>query len=121
MPIKIFITGGAGYIGSHVVKLLGEKGYQIEVIDNLSTGHKEAILYGKLHQVDLSNYNTLKGILKTFKPGFVMHFATSIEVAESVENPLKYYQNNTVNTLNLLKAMLETDVRNFIFSFTAAV
>ena len=71
--------------------------------------------------MDLSNYNTLKGILKTFKPDVVMHFAASIEVAESVENPLKYYQNNTVNTLNLLRAMLETDIRNFIFSSTAAV
>ena len=89
MSLKIVVIGEAGYIGSHVVKLLGEKGYQIEIIDNLSTGHKEAILYGKLHQLDLSNYNTLKGILKTFKPDVVMHFAASIEVAESVENPLK--------------------------------
>jgi len=121
MSLKILITGGAGYIGSHVVKLLGEKGYQIEVIDNLSTGHREAILYGKLHQVDLSNYSTLKGILKASRPDVVMHFAASIEVAESVENPLKYYTNNTLNTLNLLKAMLETNVRNFIFSSTAAV
>ncbi|NPA53901.1 MAG: UDP-glucose 4-epimerase GalE [Aquificae bacterium] len=119
--MKIFVTGGAGYIGSHVVKALGEKGYNILVYDNLSTGHKEAVLYGNLVEGDLADKDFLKKTLQDFKPDAVMHFAASIEVAESVRNPLKYYKNNTANTLNLLEAMQETGVKNFIFSSTAAV
>ncbi len=118
---KIFVTGGAGYIGSHVVKILGEKGFDILVYDNLSTGHKEAVLYGKLIEGDLSDNEKLKKILKEFQPDAVMHFAAFIEVAESVENPLKYYKNNTCNTINLLEAILECKIENFIFSSTAAV
>ncbi len=119
--MKILVTGGAGYIGSHVVKLLGKKGYEILVLDNLSTGHKEAVLYEDLKVTDLSNKDELKQILQEFKPDAVMHFAAAIEVAESIENPAKYYRNNTVNTLNLLEAMIENGIKNFIFSSTAAV
>ena len=119
--MKVFITGGAGYIGSHVVKALGEKGYEILVYDNLSTGHKEAVLYGKLVKGDLADKEFLKRTLQEFKPDAVMHFAASIEVAESVKNPLKYYRNNTANTLNLLEAMQELGINKFIFSSTAAV
>ncbi len=90
MTLKILMTGGAGYIGSHVVKLLGKRKYCIKVIDNLSTEHKEAVLYGELHKVDLKDYKTIKGILETFQPDVVMHFAASIEVEESVKNLLKY-------------------------------
>lgn len=119
--MKVFITGGAGYIGSHVVKALGEKGYEILVYDNLSTGHEEAVLYGKLVKGDLANKEFLKKTLQEFKPDAVMHFAAFIEVAESVRNPLKYYRNNTANTLNLLEAMQELGINKFIFSSTAAV
>ncbi len=119
--MKVFITGGAGYIGSHVVKALGEKGYEILVYDNLSTGHKEAVLYGKLVKGDLADKEFLKKTLQEFKPDAVMHFAASIEVAESVKNPLKYYRNNTANTFNLLEAMQELGINKFIFSSTAAV
>jgi len=119
--VKILVTGGAGYIGSHIVKLLGEKGFEILVIDNLSKGHKEAVLYGTLRKVDLSNETALKQILENFKPDAVMHFAAFIEVGESVVNPIKYYENNTCNTLNLLKIMVETGIKRFIFSSTAAV
>ncbi len=119
--MKILVTGGAGYIGSHVVKQLGEKGYDILVVDNLSTGHKEAVLYGKLHVLDLSDKQSLRNVVKDFKPDAVMHFAASIEVAESVKKPLKYYRNNTVNTLNLLEAVYEEGINRFIFSSTAAV
>ncbi len=119
--MKILITGGAGYIESHVVKLLGEKGFEILVIDNLSKGHKEAVLYRTLEKVDLSDKITLKRILEEFKPDAVMHFAAFIEVGESVVNPIKYYENNTCNTLNLLKTMMETGIKRFIFSSTAAV
>lgn len=119
--MKILVTGGAGYIGSHVVKQLGERGYDVLTIDNLSTGHKEAVLYGKLEVIDLADKKRLKEVIKDFKPDAVMHFAASIEVAESVKKPLKYYRNNTANTLNLLEVLNEEGINNFIFSSTAAV
>ena len=119
--MKILITGGAGYIGSHVVKLLGEKGFEVLVVDNLSRGHEEAVLYGKLIVADLKDKRGLTDIFKEFKPDAVMHFAAFIEVAESVKEPLKYYRNNTLNTINLLETMVENGVKNFIFSSTAAV
>ena len=119
--MRILVTGGAGYIGSHVVKALGEKGFEVLVVDNLSKGHKEAVLYGKLVVADLQDKETLDAIFREFKPDAVMHFAAFIEVAESVKEPLKYYRNNTVNTMNLLEVMLRNDVNRFIFSSTAAV
>ena len=120
MP-KVLVTGGAGYIGSHVVKLLGEKGYDILTYDNLSTGHKWAVLYGNLIKADLADRQTLRQVFAGFKPDAVMHFAASIVVPESVKNPLKYYRNNVINTINLLEVMEEFGVKNFIFSSSAAV
>lgn len=119
--MRILITGGAGYIGSHVVAALGEQDHKILVYDNLSTGYRDALLYGKLVVGDLSNKELLEATLRDFKPDAVMHFAASIQVGESIQEPLQYYQNNTGNTLNLLEAMSRTAVRNFIFSSTAAV
>ena len=119
--MKILVTGGAGYIGSHVVKALGEAGYEVLTYDNLSTGNKWSVLYGELIAADLSDKETLKKTIVKFKPDAIMHFAASIVVPESVRLPLKYYQNNTVNTLNLLKAAQEGGVKEFIFSSTAAV
>ena len=119
--VKILVTGGAGYIGSHVVKLLGKNGYEILTYDNLSTGHRWAVLYGDLIKADLANKETLRKVFKEFKPDAVMHFAASIVVPESVKNPLKYYKNNVVNTINLLEVMEEFGVKNFIFSSSAAV
>ncbi|MDP1759043.1 MAG: NAD-dependent epimerase/dehydratase family protein, partial [Thermodesulfovibrionales bacterium] len=119
--MKILVTGGAGYIGSHVVKALGEAGYEVLTYDNLSTGNKWSVLYGELIAADLSDKETLKKTIVKFKPDAIMHFAASIVVSESVRTPLKYYQNNSVNTLNLLDVMLECGVKKFIFSSTAAV
>jgi len=119
--MKIFVTGGAGYIGSHVVKALGEKGHAILVYDNLSTGHEWAVLYGDLVKGDLSDKGLLFKTLEEFKPDAVMHFAAFIQVEESVREPLKYYRNNTANALNLLEAMIASGIRNFVFSSTAAV
>ncbi|QER41304.1 UDP-glucose 4-epimerase GalE [Thermodesulfobacterium sp. TA1] len=118
---KIIVTGGAGYIGSHVVKMLGKMGYDVLTIDNLSKGHKEAVLYGKLAVVDLSNKMEVEKIIKFFKPDIVMHFAGFIEVAESVLNPAKYYENNVLNTFNLLDILVKNNVNKFIFSSSAAV
>lgn len=121
MSIKIAVTGGAGYIGSHCVKRLGELGYEVLTIDNLSNGNRWAVLYGSLEVVDLAEKETVKTILQQFKPHAVMHFAASIIVPESVQNPIKYYKNNTENSLNLLKILTELNINNFIFSSTAAV
>ena len=119
--MKILVTGGAGYIGSHVVKVLGQRGYEILVYDNLSTGHEWAVLYGRLVRGDLSDKVFLDKIIKEFNPDAIMHFAAFIQVEESVRDPLKYYRNNTVNTLNLLEIMQKNGIKNFIFSSTASV
>jgi UDP-glucose 4-epimerase len=119
--MRVLVTGGAGYIGSHVVKALGERGYDTLVYDNLSTGNRWAVLYGDLVVADLADGETLGRALEDFRPDAVMHFAASIVVPESVRDPLKYYSNNTMNTVNLLKAVQEHQVRTFIFSSTAAV
>lgn len=119
--MKVMITGGAGYIGSHVVKLLGEKGHKILVYDNLSTGHEWAVLYGDLVVGDLADKAKLADTITGFLPDAVMHFAAHIQVEESVKKPLKYYRNNTVNALNLIEAMMTAGIQKLIFSSTAAV
>jgi len=118
---KIFVTGGAGYIGSHVVKTLGELGYQTLTYDNLSTGHRHAVVHGELVVGDLADTALLDKTLGEFRPDAIIHFAASIQPAESMRDPFKYYQNNTVNALNLLHAAVANRVTRFIFSSTAAV
>jgi len=119
--MRILVTGGAGYIGSHAVKALGNAGHEICVFDNLSTGHEWAVLSGKLVKGDLEDRAAIDRVLKEFNPEAVMHFAAYIQVEESVREPLKYYRNNVANTLNLLEAMRANGVQNFIYSSTAAV
>jgi UDP-glucose 4-epimerase len=119
--MKIIVTGGAGYIGSHVVKALGERGYDVLTYDNLSFGHAEAVLYGSLVVGDLSDHDTLRKTFEAFKPDAVMHFAAYIVVPESVREPILYYRNNFCNALNLIEACREHGTKNFIFSSTAAV
>jgi len=119
--MRIFVTGGAGYIGSHVVKALGEEGHELLIYDNLSTGHEWAVLSGRLLRGDLADRPAIREALRDFRPEAVMHFAASIQVEESVREPLAYYRNNVVNTLNLLEAMRETGTARFLYSSTAAV
>ena len=120
--MNILVTGGAGYIGSHVVKQLGEQtDHKITVLDNLVTGFRESVLYGDFIQADLSNFDIIENIIKNGDYDAVIHFAASLVVPESVENPLKYYLNNTANTANLIKQCVNYGVNNFIFSSTAAV
>ena len=119
--MKIFITGGAGYIGSHVVKALGGAGHELLIYDNLSTGHEWAVLCGRLVKGDLADATLLSDVLTAFRPEAVMHFAASIQVEESVREPLKYYRNNVVNTVNLLEVTVRHGIRSFIYSSTAAV
>lgn len=119
--LRIFVTGGAGYIGSHVVKALGEKGYEVLTYDNLSYGRADAVLYGSLFIGDLSDRERLREAFEAFKPDVVMHFAAYVVVPESVREPSMYYRNNFCNTLNLIDTCLEFKVNKFIFSSTAAV
>jgi UDP-glucose 4-epimerase len=118
--MNIFVTGGAGYIGSHIVKLLGENGHNILVYDNLSTGHEWAVLSGNLVKGDLADKDLIDKTLKSFKADAVIHFAASIQVEESMREPLMYYRNNVLNTINLLDAMTQNNVGYLIYSSTAA-
>ncbi len=120
-PTRVLVTGGAGYIGSHVVLALGEAGYEVLTYDNLSTGNREAVLHGGLVVGDLADRELLARTLAEFRPDAVMHFAASIEVGESVTRPLKYYRNNSVNALGLLEELRAAEIDRFIFSSTAAV
>jgi UDP-glucose 4-epimerase len=120
--MKILITGGAGYIGSHMVRTLGEMGgHDIIVYDNLSTGHRESVLYGSLVEGDLADSNTLNTLFKKEQFDAVLHFAAHIVVPESLIDPIKYYRNNFSNALNLIDACVTHNVNKFIFSSTAAV
>lgn len=122
----ILVTGGAGYIGSHCVMALLEKGYEVVVVDNLSTGHIETIdtlkKFGKVifRQGDLLKETYLDSIFKQYNIDAVIHFAAFSQVGESVKNPRKYYVNNVVGTLNLLNIMLDNGVDKIVFSSTAA-
>ena len=119
--MKILITGGAGYIGSHAVKALGKLGHDLTIFDNLSTGHKKAITFGELVVGELSNEKLLDELFATKKFDAVLHFAGSIVVPESVENPLMYYLNNTMNSHRIISACVKHKCHQFIFSSTAAV
>ncbi len=119
--MKILVVGGAGYIGSHMVYHLARQGVDVITLDNLSTGHRDAVLAGQFIEGDCGDRSTLKSIFSENTFDAVMHFASSIEVSESVKNPAKYYQNNLVNTLVLLDEMRTALINKFIFSSTAAV
>lgn len=117
---SILVTGGAGYIGSHVVKLLGERDERVVVLDNLSTGNKDAVLYGTFIEGNTADTALVSRLLKEHDIDTVMHFAAHTIVPESVTDPLKYYANNTAATRNLLQCCQQAGVSNFIFSSTAA-
>src|SRR5690554_302400 len=119
--MKVLVTGGAGYIGSHVVRQLAEAGHDIVVFDNLSTGYRWAVTAGELVVGDLTNEEEIEQVFSRHDFEAVLHFAANIVVPESVTNPLKYYSNNTRNTLNLLKAVDRHKVPYMVFSSTAAV
>ena len=118
---KILITGGAGFIGSAVNVLLHENGYDTVIYDNLSTGKREAVTAGTLIEGDLLDRAALKKVFTDHKFDAVMHFAAAIDIGESFERPLFYYQNNVAATINLLQAMSESGTNIFIFSSSAGV
>ena len=117
----ILVTGGAGYIGSHYAQYAKERGEELIVLDNLVFGHKRAVPEGvSLVQGDMGDRNLLDSLFKNNPIDSVVHFAAYAYVGESVNDPAKYYRNNTVSTLNLLDAMRAHEVRNLVFSSTCA-
>ena len=121
MSRQILVTGGAGYIGSHIVRQLGEYGYDDVVYDNCSTGTPQAVLHGELIVGDLSDINRLYQVFGKYRFDAVIHLAARLIVPESVAYPLDYYSNNTCNTTNLLHCCNVMGVDKLIFSSTAAV
>lgn len=118
--MSVLICGGAGYIGSHINKLLTEKGYDTIVYDNLVYGHREAVKWGKFVEADLADTAALDKVFEENKIEAVFHFAAFAYVGESVKNPAKYYMNNVCNTVNLLEAMRRHGCEKIIFSSTCA-
>ncbi len=121
MSKKVLVTGGAGYIGSHVARQLGERGEQVVVLDNLTTGFAHAVLFGELVTGDAGDMDLLAKIFADHDIDTVMHFAARTIVPESVEDPLRYYQNNTMQTRNLIQSCVDHGVGQLVFSSTAAV
>jgi len=117
----ILVAGGAGYIGSHMVKMLLAQNYHVITLDNLSGGYRDAVLGGEFILADLADMQALKLVFKQYPIDAVMHFASSIQVGESMQKPAMYYRNNVINTLNLLEVMQQAQVNKFIFSSTAAI
>lgn len=119
--MNILVCGGAGYIGAHMVKRLVREGHRVTVLDNLATGHREAVGAARLVEVDLLEMDKVQKVLEEAAPDAVLHFAALSVVADSVRDPYAYYRNNVGGTLNLLQAMRATGVGRLIFSSTAAV
>ena len=119
--MRILVVGGAGYIGSHMTKLLREEGHEAVVLDNFSSGFRDAVAGAEAIEADLAERAQLERVFAARRFDGVMHFASCIQVGESVASPAKYYRNNVVGSLNLLEAMLRHGVARIIFSSSAAV
>lgn len=119
--MNILVTGGAGYIGSHVCKALKKAGYTPVTFDNLSHGHREAVKFGPLFEGDLCNSEDLAKAFLNYQPQAVIHLAGSINLRESIENPFTHYSNNVCGTLSLLNAMVKHSIKKLVFSSSAAV
>lgn len=119
--MNILVVGGAGYIGSHMVKFLHRAGHDTVTFDNLSNGHADAVLHGTLIEGELSDRRRLDEVFSSYRFDAVMHFASLIQVGESMREPARYYANNLAATLNLLEAMRESGCNNLVFSSSAAV
>ena len=118
---NVIVTGGAGYIGSHVCKILKKKNINPVTVDNLTNGYKSFVKWGPLEKTNLNNYNKLNRIFKKYKPIAVIHLAAKIESEKSIRNPISFYENNISDTITLLKVMEKNKVNKIIFSSSAAV
>lgn len=119
--MKICVTGGAGYIGSHTCKLLAEHGHEVYVYDNLSTGHRDAVKWGEFFHGDVRDTQNLRACLQKIRPDGIIHFAGYINVGESVQDPGKYFSNNVGGSLSILEAMRDENVPAIVVSGTCAV
>jgi UDP-glucose 4-epimerase len=117
---SVLVAGGAGYIGSHMVKRLGREGFAVTTVDNLSVGHRDAVSCGELVHADLLDRDAMSRLFAGRRFDLVIHFAASAYVGESVESPRKYYTNNVIGTMNLVHAMLDAGTRRLIFSSSCA-
>ncbi len=115
------MTGGAGYIGSHTVRLLLERGYDVAVVDNLSKGYRQNVPAGRLYEIDVADTSALAELMRQLKTEAVVHFAAFIAVGESMLEPERYFVNNVSGSLSLLAAMQGAGVKHIVFSSTAAV
>ena len=118
---RILVTGGAGYIGSHTVRLLLEQGHEVTVVDNLSKGHRHNVPSGILYKLDIGDTKALAELMRQARCQAVIHFAAFIAVGESMREPERYFANNVGGSLSLLTAMVETGLKHIVFSSTAAV
>jgi UDP-glucose 4-epimerase len=118
---RILVTGGAGYIGSHTVRLLLNQGYDVTVVDDLSRGHKHNVPRGTLNQINLCQTEAITELMRQYRPDAVIHFAAFIAVGESMREPGRYFNNNVCGSLSLLNAMIAANVKHLVFSSTAAV
>ncbi|HEY9139361.1 MAG TPA: UDP-glucose 4-epimerase GalE [Bryobacteraceae bacterium] len=118
---RILVTGGAGYIGSHTVRLLLERGYDVAVVDNLSKGYRQNVPAGRLYEIDVADTSALAELMRQLKTEAVVHFAAFIAVGESMLEPERYFVNNVSGSLSLLAAMQGAGVKHIVFSSTAAV
>ena len=119
--MRILVTGGAGYIGSHVCKALARKEYEPIVYDNLSRGHRWAVKWGLLEEGDIGDTERVGAVLRKYRPAALMHFAAYTSVGESVDNPQLYYSNNVDGSAALLRSMIAVEVVPVVFSSSAAV
>lgn len=118
---RMLVCGGAGYIGSHMARLLHQQGHEVVVLDDLSTGHREAVKWGRLVEANLADSDALDALFSGTRFDAVFHFCARSLVAESVANPYDYYYNNVAVTLSLLSAMQRHGIDKIVFSSTAAV
>jgi UDP-glucose-4-epimerase GalE len=118
---RILVTGGAGYIGSHTVRLLLDQGYDVSVVDDLSKGFKHNVPAGRLNRLNVLDTSALTELIRQHRPEAVIHFAAFIAVGESMREPGRYFENNVCGSLSLLNAMVQNGVRHIVFSSTAAV
>jgi UDP-arabinose 4-epimerase len=120
MALNILVTGGAGYVGSHACKALSKAGFTPITFDRLSSGHERAVRWGPLVKGDILDRRQLEAAFEQYKPAAVMHFAASAYVGESVEQPAKYYRNNVTGAINVLEAVLDHGVEQYVFSSSCA-